>query len=147
MQSDSPHYPERSPTLFDPQTDTVYDLEHGLSKRMVFKDQTGKTLVTPNGQEARLYHLWNSSARGIMGLSPVNPQVVLSEGILGLVGKEASLTADPAVHTAQQVMNQFCIGLGLYFARKHVRVEIESDTLSPEEIEKVRKKFGNDEGE
>ena len=143
MQSDSNQYQGGSQTVFDPQTDTVYDLEQGYSKRIRFIDRMGNPLRAPTGQEARLYHLWNTTAKGMVGLNPTHAQHVLGEAILELLGREASLT-DDSIYTSQHVMNQFCIGLGLFIARNGIRVEIETERMSEVDIAKIRRKFTDD---
>ena len=144
MQTPSTPLPDGSQTVFDPETDTVYDLERHVSKRLIIKDRMGNTLMSPDGQEARLYHLWNTAAKGIMTTNPIHAQAVTAEAVMGLTREEKSSTRTPLVYGTQLVMNQFCIGLGLFLARNGVSIEVEAEPMSEVEVLSIKKKFSSD---
>jgi hypothetical protein len=139
------------PIVFDPETDTVYDLEKRASKKLVFLGRDSKPLTSPSGRPARLFQMWNAAADGFNEESMLHPQVALAEAIQLIGAYNAKNRGSPMELPTREDLNrlvvtsQFAVGMGLFLARHGITIKVDAKQLSETDLLEIRKKFFRDE--
>lgn len=135
--------------VYDPQTDTVYDLMNCVAKELQWTDAAGNRLKTREGQPARLCHFWNAASRQYISSGPLHPQTALSESVaLFMTGPEGVVTEEgregsPRPFDQRSVLiAQFAFGLGLFLSRRGIVLQVAPRKMDETELSQVKKRFG-----
>jgi hypothetical protein len=145
---------DRYPLVYDPATDTVYDLANGIAKELHWKSKSGETLLSRTGDPAQLTQFWNAATQQLGNNSPFHPQTVLAEATALFIAQtiEVEIVGSPSEETPDSVpfdprmmmLAQFVFGMGLFMSRRGVTLKIRPRQIGEVEMVQVKKKFGYD---